>query len=70
MASGSKCIFFEISRPKSSSVSMCRAPPRREGRFIRRFVVLGRTISSRSVVTFLVVNGSTSEDSVLAVWEL
>lgn len=79
MAKGSRCIFFVINRPKSSSESVgirVAPPPRSDGRFIRRLIerVLGRdrswATSSTSVALFF-GNCSISEDSVFpAVWLL
>lgn len=73
MANGSICIFFDMSRPKSSSVLM-RMEPRREGRFMRRLCadrVRGHLSLAASSRREEITLGSTSEDSVLlAVCEL
>lgn len=76
IAKGSICIFFEMRRPKSSSVLM-RMEPRREGLFMRRLLERVRPVcdlslaASSSKETISPGTCSISDDSVLfAVWEL
>lgn len=76
MAKGSICIFFEMRRPKSSSV-LIRMDPRREGLFMRRLLDRVRPVGDLSLAasssndTISPGTSSISDDSVLfAVWEL